>query len=82
MSTLWMCVSPALRASGICSGVDTVPWICSCSVCLSLAEEGTGFGKTLTKPKGVYNLRGGGAEFCLSGGGGWGCGGDPPLRRP
>ena len=49
----------------VCGGVATVPWICSCSVCLYRAERGTDFGKTPTQPRGYKfwggtNLGGGG----------------------
>ena len=35
--------------SDLCSGVETVPWRGSCSVCLYMAEGGTHFGKTPSK---------------------------------
>ena len=37
----------------LCSGVETVPWICPRSVGLCMAEGGTDFGKTPIKPCGA-----------------------------
>ena len=43
----------------LCSGIETVPWICSCSVCLCMAEEDVDFGQTPIKPRGLSIWEGG-----------------------
>ena len=44
-----------LHVTDLCSGVETIPWNCSCSGCLYMAEAGTDFGKT---PPGGYDFLG------------------------
>ena len=53
-----------LQVGGLCSDFETVPWICSCSVCLYMAEWGTDFGKTPMKPLSLGEYKfGGGINF-------------------
>ena len=57
------------QMSDLCSGVETVPWICSCSVCFYRAEGGTDFGKTPIKPRRGITFGGckfWGVEFIIS----------------
>ena len=54
-----------LRVTDLCSGIETVPWICSCFVCLCMAEEGPDFflAKCPLSLGGGTNFLGGGIKF-------------------
>ena len=53
-------------SSDLWSGAETVAQICSCSVCLYVAQGGTEFGKTPIKPGGLGGIHfWGGGRRCV-----------------